>query len=229
MSKLSVLFILLLFLVPVVVAGQEYRADSIMQWPDSLNTAKDVQYLTEEEKAVIFEMNKVRTNPKAYAVYLKREKAFYDGAKVKKPGLVILLTDEGVAAVDECIAYLENAAPCPMLYPDEVLGKVAEELAKEQSALGSTGHDGKSGGDFADRMKRHNRRAFRALGENISYGRDKAFDIVFQLLVDDGVPTRGHRINMMNTDYEFCGVAIETHPQYGYVCIIDYASFFKKK
>ena len=230
MKKLSFIFrlVLVAFLLTFAV-DKGYASDGGLIWPDSLNTAKEASYLTGEEKAVILEMNKVRTNPKAYADYLKMEKQYYDGMKVKKPGLVILLTNEGIAAVDECIEYLEKAEPQRMLYPDEALYKAARDLAKEQSQNGETGHEGKDGTDFADRVNYHSEKAYRSLGENISYGRDKAFDILLQLLIDDGVPSRGHRVNIMSPDYEYCGVAIAPHPLSGYVCLIDYAAFFETK
>lgn len=55
---------ILIFL--VIVISTNCKA----QWNDSLNTAKNCQYMKPEEKAMIFEINMVRTNPKSYIQYV---------------------------------------------------------------------------------------------------------------------------------------------------------------
>ncbi|MDR1416981.1 MAG: CAP domain-containing protein [Prevotellaceae bacterium] len=200
-------------------------------WPDSLNTTKDVAYLTDDEKGVIYEMNKVRTNPKLYAEYIKREKTFYNGNRIERSGEIPILTQEGVAAVDECIAALQKAQPTGIIRPNRNLGKAAQLLAKYQSKTGKTGHTGNNGSTISDRIRHYCTEMNDnfdygygvAFGENISYGSSKSQDIVIQLLIDDGVPSRGHRVNIMRPDFNTAGVAIDTHPRYRHLCVIDYA------
>ncbi|MDR1022586.1 MAG: CAP domain-containing protein [Prevotellaceae bacterium] len=207
------------------------QPDDDMAWPDSLNTAKDVDYLTEDEKGVIYEMNKVRTNPKLYAEYIKRERSFYSNKRIEKPGQIPILTQEGVAAVDECIAALQKALPTGVIRPNRNLGKAAQLLAKYQSKTGKTGHTGSNGSTVSDRIKRYCTEMNDnfgygygiTFGENISYGSSKPQDIVVQLLIDDGVPSRGHRVNILKPDFNTAGVAIDTHPRYRHLCVIDYA------
>jgi uncharacterized protein YkwD len=59
--------------------------------------------------------------------------------------------------------------------------------------------------------------------ENISYGYDDARDVVRQLIIDSGVPTRGHRHNIFGGAYRLAGVACGPHRAYGAMCTIDFA------
>ena len=44
-----------------------------------------------------------------------------------------------------------------------------------------------------------------------------------QLLVDDGVPSRGHRENIFTSEFTYVGIAVAGHSQYGKCCILDYS------
>jgi hypothetical protein len=63
--------------------------------------------------------------------------------------------------------------------------------------------------------------------ENISYGHDDPFSIVAQLLVDDGVPSRGHRKNLLTPSFQRVGVAVGPHAKYGKMCTQNFANEYK--
>jgi uncharacterized protein YkwD len=191
------------------------------QWSDSLSTAKNADYLTETEKEVIFELNKVRANPQEYVRYVKEERSYYDGRMIKKPGEVAIMTNEGVSAVDECIVALKKSRPVGIMYPHEGLYKSAALLARDQAKSGKTSHQMSDGVSMKSRLKRYVKQ-FMTAGENICYGTGDARDIVIRLLIDDGVPSRGHRNNILNNSYNSCGAAIDAHQVYQQVCVIDF-------
>ena len=43
------------------------------------------------------------------------------------------------------------------------------------------------------------------------------------LIIDDGVSSRGHRTNIFNADLKFVGSASSTHLTYQTMSVIDYA------
>jgi uncharacterized protein YkwD len=66
------------------------------------------------------------------------------------------------------------------------------------------------------------------IGENIAYGNWSAHDAILGLMIDDGVPGRGHRINIMTGEFRVLGVATPFTPQFeGGVYVIKYAGGFE--
>lgn len=56
----------------------------------------------------------------------------------------------------------------------------------------------------------------------MSAGMHSGKDVVLQLLVDDGVASRGHRANMTNSGFEYVGIFTGNHSEYQTITIIDY-------
>ena len=65
--------------------------------------------------------------------------------------------------------------------------------------------------------------AKRKAGENISYG-SAGLQVVIDLIVDDGVPSRGHRKNILDPGFHDVGIAIGPHLRYGTMCVMDLTS-----
>ncbi|HXV20510.1 MAG TPA: CAP domain-containing protein [Desulfuromonadales bacterium] len=174
------------------------------------------------EQAVLEEMNAARTSPQAFAAHLQRHRALFEGKRYRPPGAAyFILTQEGPAAVDEAIAFLKRQRALPPLAWAEGLARSAAELARDQAQSGETGHGrGKLG--MEERVSRQVEWTG-SIGENISYGPNDGRDVVLQLIVDDGVPGRGHRANIFSPDFRLAGVACGPHPTLRTVCVIDFA------
>jgi uncharacterized protein YkwD len=191
-----------------------------------LDTAADVDYLSPIEKDVILEMNKVRTNPKKYAeLYIQPRLRYYSGKNYSVPGQITIVTQEGTAAVNNCITALSRTKAVGALTPEKGLSLTAKDHVTDQSRTGQTGHNGSDRSTPETRMKRYGTFGGSwTLGENIAYGERTGRDIVCGLLIDDGVPSRGHRTNIMNKAFTQTGVASGTHTQYRTSCTITYAN-----
>lgn len=195
---------------------------------ETLDTARDVLYLSDVEKDVILELNKVRSNPGLYAqTYLVPRRKYYNGRYFERPGAIRLITREGIRALEECISVLDRAAPVGLLGTRRGLSKSAADHASDQSGSGRTGHTGSDRSTMRQRIERYGNWDIR-IGENISYGPGTGREIVVQLLVDDGVSSRGHRKNIMNPAFTLVGVGVDTHPKYNHVCVMDFAGAYSE-
>lgn len=165
-------------------------------------------------------INLARTDPVGYARRLREHRAFYDGDVFRDPDGIAIRTQEGVSAVDEAIAFLERQTPLPALTPNAILRLAAADHVEDQGPLGAVGHVGSDGSAFTDRIVRQGGPA--AGGENISYGSETGEAVVIQMIVDDGVPDRGHRTNIFRAGYVSAGAACGPHRVYRYMCVIDF-------
>jgi hypothetical protein len=163
----------------------------------------------EPEAAVLAEINLARTQPQAYARRLSQQ-ASYGGWTG--------YADQG--ELEEAIDFLLRQSPLPPLGRDPRLEAAAREHAAGQGPSGEEGH-GRPGA-LGERLTRHG--LFAGLSaENIAYGPGDPRDMVVQLIVDAGVPSRGHRRNIFGRSYQAAGVACGGHRLYGGMCVIDFA------
>ena len=193
---------------------------------ETLDTAKNAEYLSAVEKDVILEMNKVRTNPKKYAeLYIQPILQYYNGNNFSEPGKITIRTNEGKRAAEACISALSRAPSVGLLFPEQGLFLAAKDHVVDQSKTGQTGHNGSDRSTPVIRATRHGKMGS-IIGENIAYGSNAGRGIVTDLLIDDGVPSRGHRINIMKSDYTQTGASCGIHSQYRNMCVIVYANGF---
>lgn len=190
----------------------------------ALHTAKNAGYLKELEKQVILELNKVRSDPPRYAKdFLFSQRKYYEGRKLTYPGETPILTQEGVKAFDEGYQFLLKAGSVGLLTPKVGLTRAARDHALDQGKTGQTGHTGMDYSDVSARANRHGMWG-RKVGENIQYGHASAARIVSSLLIDDGVPSRGHRKIIMEHLFRYIGVAFGPHPKFSNMCVLVFAA-----
>jgi len=177
---------------------------------------------TEIEKQVLVLLNAARANPAGYAEALRSYRAAFHGKIVSEPGAAMdVETVEGVVPVEEAITFLGHQQPLGTINPGTTLRDAALDHVREQSVSGRTGHFSPEGKGPADRNMKHG--GGRAVAEVIAYGATDASEVVRELIVDDGVQDRGHRVVLFARHLKFAGVSCGTHPTFGTMCVIDMA------
>lgn len=202
--------------------------DGLAAIPLTESLAKGSSSQSALEKGILVEMNKARANPKAYAKTLRSWRQRFRGRRARIAPHVFLETKEGAKAVDEAIAVLGKTLPAPNLRPSTGLAAAARDHVVYQGQWGLLGHRGKNSSTPFERMSRHGR-WLQVAGENISYGANSPAAVVRDLIVDDGVPDRSHRINMFRQDYRVTGIACGPHKTYRIMCVIEYAAAYQEQ
>jgi hypothetical protein len=190
---------------------------------DTSFAAADFSKLARE---VVSEMNLVRSDPSGYADrYIRPRRRFYKGKAYQVSPELLILSEEGVGAIDDCLKALEAAKPAGPLKWSRGLEQAALDHVEDQGRSSEIGHSGSRGSTPFTRMDRYGSWKGTA-GENIQYGTEVPREIVISLLIDDGVPNRGHRTNILNPVYHVAGAAIGPHRGFHFMCVIDFASIY---
>jgi uncharacterized protein YkwD len=205
-----------------------FSISAFSQITRNLNTAAHCNYLSADEKQMIFEINLVRSQPQTYLnlikPYLKKAEAeleIYGPGEVRysiettykqqngKLSVYKIDTqayyryEEEVAAIKSLIHDLENLQPMSILQPDEGIYNAAIKHGRDQDR-----HDwklGHYGSDHSTPMERIIRYAPNMVSgnENIAgrYPEASPREIVILLLIDSGIAGYGHRYNLLNPQW----------------------------
>jgi uncharacterized protein YkwD len=203
---------------------------------DSLNTAQNCVYMKAEEREMIYELNRLRSNPRSYLQYIEpmlnkaknvlknfgKGSANYsltyttsssNGKETKKIDTTWHYTnEEEVKALTTLVNDLKKIKKLSVLRPDSGVYQAAQKHAKDQDAhewkLMHTGSDGSSPWDRITEFSP----SMSFGNENIA-GRGGVVttprDFVIQLLVDSGIPGYGHRYNMLDPQWTHGGCVIK--------------------
>lgn len=172
------------------------------------------------EQQVLDALNQARTNPIGYVQQLKTYRTWFKGDIVTIPGSrEMVRTQEGIDAVDETIDYVGDLSPMPAASATKVLSEAAADHVADQGRTGQTGHSGSDGSGPGDRVKKRGGGPYTA--EVIAYGSIDGVDTIRQLIIDDGVPDRGHRTIIFSPELQYAGVSCGKHREFRTMCVID--------
>lgn len=221
-------FLLPAFLLPALAV--------IAQSADSLHTAKDCFYMKPAEREMIHEINRVRSNPSSYLIYIvpmlndavqvlkkygrgQKNYSLTYTSRTTKEGIEKKTIDttwhytneEYVKALSTLVADLKKTKRLSVLLPDSGIYLAARKHAEDNNEhnwkLLHTGSDG----SLPWERIRHFSPEMRFGNENIAgrSGVPAPRDIVIQLLVDAGIPGYGHRYNLLDPQWTHVGCTVQ--------------------
>jgi uncharacterized protein YkwD len=179
------------------------------------------------ESEILAALNRARTDPRGTADALAALAPYYSGTLFQRPTQPVpIRTTEGVAALREAVTAVRGERPLAPLVLSPELSRAARDHAADQQRTGNIGHSGSDGSTVDVRVSRYG--SWRtSLSENIDYSPAKfGVDVVQNLLIDDGVPDRGHRRNIYSASSRLVGIACGPHPRYAAMCVIVQAAGF---
>jgi uncharacterized protein YkwD len=159
-------------------------------------------------------MNQARTNPKAFATFITTEfKAKVPAGSQVHSVWRIGFSETCPEVFDEAINYMNTVTAIGALTVDLGMTYAAWKQAKwiVESNGGSLSHSGPGGNSVADRLGEYTSKSVGFWGENILYlgsGYGTGQVMVSQYLIDDGVSSRGHRLNIMKPEYAKIGIGL---------------------
>ncbi len=167
------------------------------------NTASRTKYMSATEKQIIYILNMARMNPTLFANTVVKQ--YPDKGKhpyLKTNSYYISLMDT-----------LPKVKPLPLLMPDSLCYVSAQCHALYSGAEGYVGHE---------RTTDQCRKKEYFDGECCHYGYSEPLEIVLALLIDEDVPSLGHRRILLG-HYKKTGVSLQKHLSYNYNTVIDVA------
>lgn len=175
----------------------------------------------ELSKNLLIAHNNLRKDPQSYIEKVEKMMKSLKGNILSKPLEYSVQTVEGKAIYLEAIEFLKKQKPVPKLKHDERLSKACEDHVRDLGPKGLASHEGYNGSTVYDRIEKYIEWD-NICCENVDLGGITADDILVNLLVDDGVPDRGHRKNIFNSELKYFGTASGSHKEFGIITIINY-------
>ncbi|KRT16079.1 hypothetical protein ASU31_11300 [Pedobacter ginsenosidimutans] len=199
------------------------------KWTDAefrkANTAANASYLSNEEKNIVMYMNLIRIDgEKFYYTFLEDYINNYNAKVRKYRNYNELRITRNNSYYTSLLKHLRGVKNLQLFYPDDKLTSLSRSHAQDLNRNNLDTHESSNGDKFSKRLSRYFPN--KAMSENIDFGYSNSLDIVCHLLLDCGVPSLGHRFNLLDQKYKLntVGVSIQPHPSYTWCAVIDFVA-----
>ena len=210
----------------LLAQAERKKAISTRHSPAVGHSKAPLSFLSPTERDIVAETNKVRRDPAGYAAELEGWRGRFKGNRIELPASDIRIrSQEGLAALEDAIHALRRSRPAPPLAVSKGMTLAARAHLRDMAGSGKFRHRGTDGSEVVERLRRYGTPK-KTAGENLMAGVGDGREVVAALLIDDGVPSRGHRSNILDREFRATGVACGPHPRYRVMCVIAYAGGF---
>jgi len=178
-------------------AGLVNSGTSIHTNIPSTNTGSndEATSMTGQELEMVNEINLLRRNPSGYIQYVDA----YVNEQRRTGGFPV---DQSV--VNELKSELRQLGALSILSPSQCIYQAAKNHGIDQKPTGDVNHEGRDGSWPWDRV----RRACSNMqdgNENLVAGTPSVRTAVILLLIDEGIPSRGHRKTLLKPEWRYVG------------------------
>ena len=157
--------------------------------PEVSNTTS----MTKDEMSMVNEINLIRSNPAGYIMHIEK----YIADLQKEEG-----NKTTIATARELISELFKLPNLSTLQPMECIYSAAKKNGIDQIKRGIADHQGTDGSMPWDRILRECP-SLKDGNENLVGGPKDIRTAVITLLVDDGIPSRGHRRTLLQANWKY--------------------------
>ncbi len=182
---------------------------------DLINTGKNVDYMNEDEKSMLREINFVRAYPKVYAQFVS---LFLAAESQLSHGLTNSMYNAGIELIEE----LKSMEALTVLQPDRCVFEAAKLHGLDCQQRGFPDH---VGSDKSMPWDRIGKQCEGLKGNENLVGNPSLHPRipVIYLLLDPGISDRGHRYNMLDKNWKYAGVSKYNYPPTRYYWVQNFA------
>lgn len=167
------------------------------------------------EAQILAEINRARTNPTQYAQWLEAQKPYYRRKFLNLPDATLVVTEEGVAALEDAIEFFQQLEPLPPLENVENLSLVAQDYLRQALTIRGVDNNNAQLNTLAERYGI----SPPIVSSSISSDATAEY-LVMQLIVDDGIEGRVHQQNILDPNLVNVGVACQRSSSRNQRCIL---------
>lgn len=178
------------------IEAAKAKISTLQSHQTDTNSAANASWMSTHDREVIYWLNAARLDPSGFF------QRFVAADCARNPTNSYL---------NSLKITMNTMKPVAALQPDRTLYEAAMCHARSSGIAGYVGHN---------RINTQCKKIY--YGECCSYGAKDALNVVIQLLVDEGVPSLGHREICLSASYTTIGAASATHAQYRTNTVLDF-------